>query len=55
MGKNGEAIRKLGYLARPDIETFLERPVFLVMEVKLAKAWREDKEALTKYGYYDAL
>jgi len=55
IGKGGSALKKLGSAAREEIESFLERPVYLELSVQLAENWRTSKDALSKYGYYDAL
>lgn len=36
-----------------DIEEFLERPVFLELSVQCSQKWRDNKEALKSYGYYE--
>lgn len=51
LGKNGEAIKKLGTLARQDIEKFLQTKVFLEMTVKVRENWRDDDRALQRFGY----
>lgn len=55
VGRSGAALKKLGQEARKDIEEFLGRPVFLELSVQVAKDWREDKDALNKFGYFDQL
>src|SRR5690606_50080 len=40
IGKGGAGIKKIGSAARPEIEAFLERPVFLQLHVKVRKDWR---------------
>ena len=52
IGKGGEAIKKLGTLARQDIEKFLGKKVFLELRVKVRKDWRKDPEWLKKLGYH---
>ena len=42
IGKGGEAIKKLGTLARLDIEKFLDKKVFLELFVKVKENWRND-------------
>ncbi|NCA75539.1 MAG: GTPase Era [Alphaproteobacteria bacterium] len=51
LGHQGSAIKKLGTLARKDIETFLEQHVYLELRIKVAKNWREDDRALRRFGY----
>jgi GTP-binding protein Era len=38
-----------------DIESFLERGVFLELGVALSERWRENKDALEKFGYFDPM
>jgi GTP-binding protein Era len=42
LGKGGQAIKRLGSIARGNIENFLGRPVFLELFVKVKEDWRED-------------
>jgi len=51
IGKGGRAIRGLGQEARRAIETFLGRPVFLELRVKVQPHWRRDARALRRFGY----
>jgi len=51
IGKNGEALKKLGAEARREIESFLGRPVFLDLWVKVKEKWRKDKKFLKEIGY----
>ncbi|MDO8970122.1 MAG: GTPase Era [Saprospiraceae bacterium] len=51
LGKGGAAIKKLGTYARKDIETFLEMKVFLDLTVKVRDNWRDDEQALQRFGY----
>lgn len=53
IGKNGEAIKRLGTEARKAIETFLDRKVFLELHVKVRDNWRDDEQMLRKFGYQD--
>lgn len=52
IGHGGVAIKKLGTLARRDIEKFLDKKVNLTLFVKVSKDWR-DKDALLKQFGYD--
>lgn len=38
-----------------DIESFLERSVYLELGVTLSEKWRENKDALEKFGYFDPM
>ncbi len=51
LGHQGSAIKKLGTDARRDIESFLEKHIFLELRVKVSKDWREDDRALKRFGY----
>jgi len=51
LGHQGSAIKKLGTDSRKDIESFLEKHVYLELSIKVAKEWREDERALKRFGY----
>lgn len=51
IGERGNMIKKIGTLARADIEKFLERKVFLELFVKVRPKWRESDAQLKEYGY----
>ena len=51
IGKKGEALKKLGEIARRNIEEFLEEPVYLELFVKVRKDWRSDESRLKGFGY----
>ncbi len=51
IGKGGEAIKRLGSTARRDIEAFLEKKVFLELQVKVRDNWRNDERWLRAFGY----
>lgn len=51
IGKQGEAIKKLGSAARKDLETFFEQKVFLELHVKVRDNWRDDEKMLKNFGY----
>ncbi len=44
IGKKGESLKKLGEKARKDIESFLNKKVYLELFVKVRKDWRNNKE-----------
>lgn len=54
IGGKGAALKKVGQLARIDIEEFLGRPVFLELRVKVREKWRDDRLWLGRLGYPDA-
>ncbi len=51
IGKKGESIKKLGQIARADIENFLQREVYLELRVKVRKDWRSNPSMLKNFGY----
>ena len=51
LGKKGTAIKALGLAARREIERFLERPVYLELNVSVVKGWRKNIKLLDAYGY----
>ncbi len=51
IGEKGSMIKKLGTLARADIEAFLQQKVFLELFVKVKPKWRENDLQLKEYGY----
>jgi GTP-binding protein Era len=53
IGDKGSAIKKLGIESRKDIETFLDKRVFLELFVKVKEDWRDDESVLKMFGYED--
>ncbi|MDD4285020.1 MAG: GTPase Era [Fermentimonas sp.] len=51
IGHKGEAIKKLGTLARKDIELFFEKKIYLQLYVKVEKDWRDRDNTLKQFGY----
>ncbi|XP_052190028.1 GTPase ERA-like, chloroplastic [Diospyros lotus] len=51
IGKEGRALKLLATAARLDIEDFLQKKVFLEIEVKVKENWRQDEGLLKYYGY----
>ena len=51
IGKAGSALKRVGSLARKDIEEFFQKPVFLQLFVKVDKDWRSNTGRLKHYGY----
>ena len=51
IGKAGSALKKVGTLARKDMESFFEKKVFLQIFVMVNPDWREDKRKLKQFGY----
>ena len=51
VGKGGQTIKKIGQLARTEIEQFLETTVFLDLRVSVKADWRRDERKLKDMGY----
>lgn len=52
IGQGGKMIKKIGTLARIDIEKFLDSKVFLELFVKVRAKWRDNDAQLKEYGYF---
>ena len=50
IGKNGEMLKNVGKLARPEIEMLLGTKVFLDLWVKVKKNWRNSQGAIQNFG-----
>ena len=51
IGHQGQALKKVGQMARKDISLFFDKKVFLEMFVKVEKDWRNRENLLRNYGY----
>jgi len=51
IGKNGAMLKKIGELARADIEAFMGAKVFLQTWVKVKERWRDSLGQLRNFGY----
>lgn len=51
IGNKGMALKKVGTMARKDIERFFDKKVFLEMFVKVEKDWRNRDRVLKNFGY----
>ena len=51
IGDKGMAIKKVGSMARKDIERFFDKKVFLEIFVKVEKDWRNRDNILKNFGY----
>ena len=51
IGENGKAIKRVGVIAREEIEKQIGRKVYLELWVKVMEKWRKDKSKLYKLGY----
>ena len=52
LGEGGKMIKKLGIMARTDIEKFLEQKIYLQLFIKVSPKWRDSDVHLKEYGYY---
>lgn len=53
IGKNGSLLKKVGTLARGDIERLIDARVYLQLWVKVRADWADDEQALAAFGYSD--
>lgn len=51
IGHKGLALKKVGSMARKDIEHFFDKKIFLEMFVKVEKDWRNRDNLLKSFGY----
>jgi GTP-binding protein Era len=51
IGKKGAMLKRIGASARIEIEKFLERPVYLELQVKVREEWRQKRTWLDRLGY----
>ena len=53
IGHQGKMLKRVGTLARKDIETFFDKKVFLELYVKVEKDWRNQENKLRSFGYIE--
>ncbi|MBE6153322.1 MAG: GTPase Era [Firmicutes bacterium] len=53
IGKNGEMLKKIGTMARHDIEKYLDKKIYLELYVKSVKNWRDKEKYLQEFGFKD--
>jgi GTP-binding protein Era len=53
IGKNGGLLKKIGTLARGDIERLVDARVYLQLWVKVREDWADDEQSLAAFGYSD--
>ena len=53
IGHQGSKLKRVGTLARKDIETFFEKKVYLQLYVKVEKDWRNQESKLRAFGYIE--
>ena len=51
IGKNGEMLKKIGTLARTDIEKMLDKQVYLQLWVKVKTDWRNNNSLIKNFGF----
>lgn len=51
IGKKGAMLKKIGELARADIEAFMGTKVFLQTWVKVKENWRDSQAQLRNFGF----
>ena len=51
IGKGGSMLKTIGQKARKEIETIMEEPVHLAIQVRIAKNWQKDSKQLGKLGF----
>lgn len=51
IGKGGDMLKKIGAAARKEVEILTARKVFLELNVKVNKNWRDSGDALRLFGY----
>ena len=51
IGKEGSLLKRIGQEARKEIESLVDKPVFLDLWIKVAKNWRKDPQMLRQLGY----
>ena len=51
IGKHGSMLKKIGEMARQDIEAFMGTKVFLQTWVKVKENWRDSQAQLRNFGY----
>ena len=53
IGKGGSQLKKIGSLARADIERLVGNRVYLQLWVKIRADWADDEQSLAAFGYSD--
>ncbi|MEG1878221.1 MAG: GTPase Era [Pseudoflavonifractor sp.] len=53
IGKNGAMLKKIGELARQDVEKFMGTKVYLQTWVKVKENWRDSVSSVKNFGYRD--
>lgn len=53
IGSNGEMLKKVGSLARKDLEEMYDKKVYLELYVKVIEDWKDKERYLKELGFYD--
>ena len=53
IGKNGDMLKKIGSMARKDIEHMLGKKVYMELWVKVKNDWRNSDFLIKNFGYKD--
>lgn len=53
IGKGGAMLKEIGSLARKDLESFLDKQVYLELYVKTIKNWNDKENYLNELGFLD--
>ena len=51
IGKNGGMLKKIGTMARVDIEKMLDKKVYLELWVKVKTDWRNNNALIKNFGF----
>jgi GTP-binding protein Era len=51
IGHQGEMLKKVGTLARKDLEDFFLKKVHVELYVRVNENWRTNQKALNRFGY----
>lgn len=51
IGKHGDMLKKIGSLAREDIQKMLDKKVYLELWVKVKTDWRNNNQLIKNFGY----
>ena len=53
IGKGGSMLKRIGELARQDVERYMGTKVFLQSWVKVKENWRDQDALLRNFGYHE--
>lgn len=53
IGAGGEMLKKVGSLARKDLEEMLDKKVYLELYVKVVEDWKDKEKYLKELGFFD--